>query len=115
MTKVVTYKNRGREARFRTDATQEVLAEIQNSDAALFKALDILFSRQTFDERLERTSKYKNMKGFRWSHAKAMSDIAVSLYEVGRLTDSQKAWLREGTSDHPSRIGMYWEQLIISW
>lgn len=56
---------------------------------------------QEMDEKLAKTSLYFNMKGFRWAHAKRMSEIAISLYGVGRLTAEQKAWLRGCVAARP--------------
>ena len=94
----------------------EIINDILTNDGALIKALDILFNRQTIDERVERTSKYHNMAGFRWAHGKVMADIAISLYQVGRLTDEQKAWLRgKRTPGSEHRIAIYWKQLAQAW
>ena len=101
----------------RNDATvQAIVQEVLTNDAALVKAVDILFSKQTVDERVERTSKYHNMQGLRWAHGKVMADIAVSLYTTGALTQGQKDWLRgKRTEKSTPRIAIYWRQLAANW
>ena len=102
--------------RYTDAAVQEIVANVLQDDRALVRALDILFSKQTLDERVERTSKYHNMQGLRWAHGKVMADIAISLYQVGRLTDEQKLWLRgQRTPQSKPRIAIYWKQITQEW
>lgn len=85
---------------------ERVLDLIANSKAATVRALKVIYSRQTDDERAAQTTKHHNARGFNGRDAQVLSDIASKLPRYNNnLTDRQLVLVR-------TRITKYWRQLL---
>lgn len=84
---------------------------------AVERALLVLLSNQTEDERRDETTKHTNDKGFTSADAKKMTSMARQVerspYPKGqKLSSKQLGWLRRPNKGGTSRIAKYGRQLI---
>lgn len=105
-----------------TALTKEGIRELLHRDDrsghyALERALLVLLSNQTADERVQETTKYYNMRGFMPMDAKKMTSFANQVRysrrpKGERLSPKQRAWLLRFNKKGVSRIAKYHRQLI---
>jgi len=84
----------------------DVLALLDTNKAAVVKALEALYARQTADERATLTTRVHNGRGFNSKDATFLSDVARKLPLYNRnITDRQLARVRP-------MLRKYWRQLL---
>lgn len=92
--------------------TEEVRHKLLTDDRWLARALVALNERQTRDEQVAETTKYRNDQGFRPAHARRGTSMAQFYLRTGFLTPRQMAWWRARTESGKTRIEIYANQLI---
>lgn len=71
-----------------------------------------LTERQTFDERQNKDTKYRNGMGFRLAHARMGISMAEFFNKNGYLTPKQVNYWRVTDKKGNMRIGIYANQLL---
>lgn len=91
---------------------EDFLKLLSTNDKAVGRALVSLLEEQTFDEKKDSHTKYKNGRGFTKVDAKILTSMALQFSRKGYLTYNQLLFLRGRKGDYfPSRIGKYAAQL----
>lgn len=82
-----------------------ILALLDQSDVAVIRALEALYSRQTADELASHMTRHTNGVGFSKWDAAFLTDMVVKNRRWGRLTPNQMRVTRE-------KVKKYWRQLV---
>lgn len=90
----------------------EIVSLLRNNDIAVGRALVRLNERQTFDERSDKDTKYRNGKGFRPCHARVGTSMANHFSRFGRLSPGQARYWRVTDKTGKMRIEIYANQLL---
>lgn len=96
----------------KTWTREDIIALLDTNDKAVGRALLQLNARQTFDERQEEDTKYRNGRGFKPCHARMGTSMAEFFKRNGYLTPKQAAYWRVRDKNGSSRIGCYARQLL---
>lgn len=91
---------------------EQIRNKLHTDDRWLARALVALNQRQTRDEQVAETTKYRNDQGFRPAHAKRGTSMAQFYIRTGFLTPRQLGWWRARTECGKSRIEIYANQLM---
>lgn len=91
------------------ESIRELLAK---NDKAVGRALLVLLSRQTRDEKDTESTRHHNKIGFTPYDARMMTSMARFYAKRGFLSHKQLAYLRAPTKRFESRIGKYAGQLL---
>jgi hypothetical protein len=84
---------------------------LATNDKAIARALMALREKQTYDEQVQKDTKYRNYQGFRPCHARMGTEMAEFYMANGYLTPRQVAFWRARTKDGKMRIAIYAGQL----
>lgn len=96
-----------------TALTKEyIVTLLTQNDKAVMRALVVLNERQTNDERVEKHTKYRNLRGFRPCHAHKGTSMAEFFMRNGYLTQNQVNWWRQHDRTGKMRIEIYAGQLL---
>lgn len=91
---------------------EDIVELLTNSDAAVGRALVRIRERQTQDEQNDKTTRYKNGKGFRPCHARMGVEMAEFYSARGYLTEKQARYWRVRDKTGTMRIAIYANQLL---
>lgn len=89
-----------------TVTKEQVKELLSTNDRAVVRALAVLFSYQTANERVVERTHHQNGRGFNHADARVMSSMAKFAERAGFLTAKQLAYLRKG-----NRIYKYANQI----
>lgn len=94
---------------------EQIIAFFTNErtrERAIGKALAYLNSLQTYDEKRDKDSKYKNHVGFSQCDAKAGTTDAIFFKMYNQLSPERiNYWMKKNKKGVP-RIAKYWRQLM---
>lgn len=90
----------------------QIVELLRNRDAAVCRALVVLNERQTSDEQIGETTRYRNGRGFRPAHARMGTSMAKFFLRHGYLTERQINYWRQFQRDGKMRIEIYAGQLL---
>ena len=96
-----------------TDLTREAITELLlTNDKAVIRALEVLNSRQTFDEQNSEVTKHDNGRGFRPCDARKGTNMVKWYQKTGFMTPKMIAYWRKPNAKGVPRIAVYTRQLI---
>jgi hypothetical protein len=90
----------------------EIINLLRTNDKAIARALVVLNERQNVDERIAKSTKYHNGRGFRPCHARMGTSMAEFYNRNGYLSAKQLAYWRAPMRDGKMRLEIYSGQLL---
>jgi hypothetical protein len=95
-----------------TDLTKDTInCLLLRNDRAVYRALIVLFERQTADEQRSENTLHDNGIGFTGADAEFMSSLAKQVIERGSLSPRQLAAMRKLNKHGYCPLAKYWGQL----
>lgn len=91
---------------------ETIIRMLETNDQAVARALVVLTSRQTDDEKAAETTRYLNGRGYRPCHAKMGASMSKFYERNGYLSPKQIAYWRCRDKTGSMRIGIYAGQLL---
>lgn len=91
---------------------ESIVALLERNDAAVGRALVVLFNRQTVTEQMTESTREFNGRGFTGFDGKIGASMAKFYLRSGFLTPKQIAYWRKRDKRGVMRIGKYWKQLL---
>ena len=88
-----------------------IMSLLATNDKAIARALVALREKQTYDEQIQKDTKYHNNQGFRPCHARLGTEMAEFYMKNGYLSAKQVAFWRQRNKSGKMRIGIYAGQL----
>lgn len=85
---------------------------LATNDKAIARALIVLKNRQNVDERIAKSTKYHNNRGFRPCHARMGTSMAEFYERYNYLSPKQIAYWRVTDRNGNMRLAIYWRQLL---
>jgi hypothetical protein len=92
--------------RYPFPSKSEILASINANFAYAVDCLVTLDSLQTLDEQLDKTTRYKNARGWQSSHAKKGSELAAKARAKVEMTDEERATVTHLVSKYTRQLAV---------
>lgn len=88
-----------------TDLTKEkVIALLNSRDDAVYRALVVLYDRQTSDEQASQSTRHNNKRGFTAFDAEFLSSLAEQVNARGSLSAKQLACARRRLAHYTGQL-----------